>query len=136
VKPIFPPFGPVYIPTGFAVSITAPVFIRHYGLIAERYTNGAPNVISLPNSKGGVVEESWEEFAGGNPVRVDGYPGALPPEEVIQRARSCIGQVPWRFTFNCEHFVSWCHGLDPKSPQLENWLATVGLGVLLAKFWK
>jgi hypothetical protein len=139
VLPHFPPRpvdGPIYIPQAFVVSVPAPIFIRHYGLVSDVYRDGAPNVISLPNAKGGVVEESWVEFAGGNAVRVDGYLGRLRPDEVLRRARSCMGQLPWRFSFNCEHYVSWCHGLDPRSPQLENWIAVAGLGAILTKFWK
>lgn len=136
MRPILPPFGPIDVPPGLCVSVTAPVFIRHYGIVTDRIVHDAPTVISLPNAKGGVVEETWTEFAGGNPVRVDGYPGALPPDEVLARARSCLGRGPWKFTFNCEHFVRWCHGLEPRSPQLENWIATIGLASLLARFWR
>ncbi|MGH9461583.1 MAG: lecithin retinol acyltransferase family protein [Vicinamibacteria bacterium] len=139
MRPLFPPrpiLGPIEIPSAYVVSVPAPIFIRHYGLVSDVVRHGAPDVISLPNAKGGVVEESWEEFAGGNPVRVDGYLGSYPPSVVLDRARSCIGQLPWRFSFNCEHFVSWCHGLEPRSPQLENWIAVAGLGALMAKFWK
>jgi lecithin:retinol acyltransferase len=139
VKPFYPPrpiAGPIEIPPAFVVSVPAPIFIRHFGIVSEIFHRDAPNVISLPNAKGGVVEETWEEFAGGNPVRIDGYLGDLEPQVVIDRARSCIGRVPWTFSFNCEHFVSWCHGLDPRSPQLENWVAVAGLGALMAKFWK
>jgi hypothetical protein len=139
VQPLAPPrpvVGPIYIPLGYVVSVPAPFFIRHFGLVSNERVDDAPTIISLPNAKGGVVEETWEDFAGGNAVRIDGYPGALPPTEVISRARSCLGRGPWRFSFNCEHFVTWCHGLDPRSPQLENWIAVAGLGVLLSKFWK
>lgn len=137
MQPILPPYGPLRGPPGVCVSVPTPFFIRHFGIVTDALgPDDAPMVISLPNAKGGVVEETWTEFASRNPVRVDGYPGSLPAAEVLTRARSCIGNLPWRFGFNCEHFVFWCHGLDPQSPQLENWIAAGGLGILLAKLWR
>ena len=50
-------------------------------------------------------------------MNVIGYLGNLSPQQVLQRARSRIGET-WNLFWNCEHFVKWAHGLRPRSPQL------------------
>ena len=140
MRPLLPTHPPIRLPPAFVVSVPAPYFIRHYGIVSERLVDDAPTVISLPNNKDGAQEETWADFAKTdlvrvNAVRVEGYLGQLPPEEVLRRARSCFG-LPWTFSFNCEHFVTWAHGLPPRSPQLESWIAAGGLGLLLSKLWR
>ncbi|PIK36364.1 hypothetical protein BSL78_26808 [Apostichopus japonicus] len=56
----------------------------------------------------GVVEE-WVEVS--PPILRVSYGGApmLPPEEVLQRARSKLGENRYNIlTYNCKHFASWC----------------------------
>ncbi len=92
---------------------------RHLGIVTDTNWISGPRIISCSLRQGGVTEESVEEFSNGAPVTVVAYPGNLHPDEVIARARSRLG-TPWNlFTFNCEHFVNWAHGLKPESPQLQ-----------------
>jgi Lecithin retinol acyltransferase len=92
--------------------------VRHPGIVTGRDWLGRVCVISNSQRRGGVFEETLQEFAGGDAVVLLGRPDVLAPQEVIGRARSRAGQ-PWNlFTWNCEHFVNWAHGLPVKSPQL------------------
>lgn len=93
---------------------------QHVGIVTEFGT-----VISNSKRSGCVAEESLSEFSCGRLVRSLGYPGGLPPYQVVCRARSQIGE-PWSlFSSNCEHLVNYAHGLERRSPQLEQ--ATVAL---------
>ena len=89
--------------------------VRHVGIAIS-----SQRVISCSLQQRRVVEETLEEFSGGHPVTIEGYPGTLPPFEVIARARAKLG-TPWDlFSFNCEHFVNWAHGRKADSPQLRS----------------
>ncbi|MEJ1963139.1 MAG: lecithin retinol acyltransferase family protein [Gammaproteobacteria bacterium] len=75
--------------------------------------------------RGPVEEVSLADFARGWPIRV--RPGATPAfnhREIVRRARSRVGESSYRiFTNNCEHFCEWCVRGEPRSFQLEAWLA-------------
>ena len=75
---------------------------------------------------GGVVEVSWLEFADGQEVTVEGYPGHLPWRIVLERAKSHLGRSYDPVVFNCEHFYVEAHNLPRKSPQLR--LTSIVLG--------
>ena len=75
-------------------------------------------VISTSARSGGVCEEPWDVFAQRRVVTVDGYLGSLSSGEVLRRAKSLIG-VPYHMLVrNCDHFVTYAHGLEPQSPQV------------------
>lgn len=94
----------------------------HVGIVTD-----AGTIISCSLRRGGVAEESPSEFSGGAPITPIGYPGNLPPLMVIARARMKIG-TPWKlFSFNCEHFVNWAHGVEVQSPQLRMAVAFLAL---------
>ncbi len=84
-------------------------------------------VISGSKVKGIVVEEPVDEFAGGSPVVFRGYIGGLSRPEVVEKARSMIGERWHVLANNCEHVATRAHGLEPQSPQLRG---AVALGVL------
>lgn len=72
-----------------------------------------------------VEEVSFELFAEGNPVFVVAHADApLPIDEVLQRARSRLGERQYRLlSNNCEHFCEWSlHGVA-RSFQVEMSLA-------------
>lgn len=72
--------------------------VIHYGALVY-------DIIRRP-----VEEVTLEQFAGGRPVFVVQH-DALPfePKEVIERARSRLGENKYRLLRNnCEHFVEWC----------------------------
>lgn len=103
---------------GTVVSVPAYVFFRHKGIVSERWYGGKPMVISNSARTGGVAEEAWDVFTSGQAWREEEHPGKLTSWEVLYRARSA-GHRPYNaFTWNCESFVAYCHGLPPASPQL------------------
>lgn len=55
-----------------------------------------------------------EEFAKGQPIFTVNSPIKYPPEEVMVRAMSRIGEEKYNLiTNNCEHFVRWCRNGAP-----------------------
>jgi hypothetical protein len=88
---------------------------------------------------GPVEEVGLAEFAGGHGVRVhtDAHV-RYAPTEVVDRARSRLGEDRYRLTSNnCEHFCTWCVRGEPRSEQVERLLArpraAAGLVAALAK---
>lgn len=72
--------------------------VVHYAGLADGLTSAPITVASL------------EEFCGGKAVRVQRRrQGALPREEVVQRAYDRLGEDKYNpLTNNCEHFATWC----------------------------
>ncbi len=105
--------------------------VFHVGLVGDAGPPwGPPSVISASKRTGLVLEEPWEDFSQGAPVRRLDLRGKLDPQQVLGRARSRLGQQ-WRLLFgNCEHFVRWAHGLPEESPQLQGGVAKAGLVLL------
>ena len=112
-------------------------FYHHPGIVSDQTINSMPMVISNSYRKRGVFEESWDEFSDGRKVETLGYPGDLSADEVLLRARSKIGTRWNLFTWNCEHFINWSHGLKPRSPQVRTYatylVTIVGLAILFSK---
>lgn len=115
---------------GTVVSVPAYLIFKHKGVISDRYWNGRPMVYACSAATGEVREETWETFTSGNDVTIEGYLGNLNPLHVVARARSCVSKKYDLFRWNCEHFVYFVHGLEPRSPQLA--AVVTGAGVLLA----
>jgi len=92
--------------------------IEHYGIYTTHPYWGFSTVISNSGKHGKVVEESLQEFSGNKTIKINGYPGNLPPNKVVQNARSLLNRPYNVFTSNCEHFVRKVHGEDESSPQL------------------
>lgn len=101
---------------GTIVSVPFLLFFRHVGIVSDRWHDGAPMVIANAPSQG-VREVPLTDFADGQEVRVEGYPGPLPPGAVLARARALIETPYQTLSWNCEHFVAHVHGLPPNSPQ-------------------
>lgn len=131
----------VAVPVGGVVGV--PVQTRfgrvdHKGIVTDRYgSDGEPTVLHASDLYGRVVETEAEEFVqrAVGPVRFVGYPGALPPDEVLRRARARIGARYRALTANCEHFATGVHGLPPDSPQLRGFtilglMSAAALGVI------
>jgi hypothetical protein len=68
-----------------------------------------------------VEEVTLQQFAGGRPMFVvlhDSLP--FPCEQIVQRARSRLGENSYRLlTNNCEHFVEWCFYDEQRSFQVD-----------------
>lgn len=109
----------------------------HVGLLSDRLIQGERSVLSFSAAADGLVEEPYSAFSAGRPVFSDGYLGHLPPEVVLQRARSKFGQVYSWTQFNCEHLVRYAHGVRVESPQFQRLMllagGCVGLFAMLAR---
>jgi hypothetical protein len=102
--------------------------VKHKGILSDQKgADGFPLVIHNGKIYGGIVEHSMTDFFRNaeGPMHSEGYPSKYAPGIVLERARSKIGQ-PWRPWDNCEHFVTWAHGVPQKSPELRRKAAQVG----------
>jgi len=118
------PYVPGDYRPGMIVSVpvtTSVGTIAHKGIVSDRAgPDNCPMVIHSAKLFGRrVVETTMTDFAVKHvgPVSSEGFPGTLPPHIVVARAREQIGK-PWYPWDNCEHFSSWAHGVQEKSPQL------------------
>ncbi len=103
---------------GDTVAVVYDTF-NHYAIVSDRKTDGMPNLIALSQRRGTVQEEIWQRGTQGATVRKSHIGGALPAQEVLDKARSLIGKPTYKlFTNNCEHFVRWAHGLPVESKQV------------------
>lgn len=105
--------------------------ITHVGIVSDRYADGQLMVISNSMRSGRVEEEPLHTFQGGFPLVSVTQPALVPASEVLSRARLKLGTRWDLLSWNCEHFVHWAFGQDPKSPQLRAGLIS-GLAVLIA----
>jgi hypothetical protein len=117
---------------GTIVSVPAYVFFRHKGIVSDRWSGGKPMVISTSARLGHGAEELWDVFSSGQQWSDDGYPGALQPWQVLERARALLNKAYDPFTWNCDMFVLACHGLRAVSLQLVVALAVAAAGVAVA----
>ena len=94
-------------------------------------------MVSAPSSQrlaigAAWVEEPLSQFANGKNPRIVNYPGTLPPQIVLARARSYLYSEYRLFSWNCEHFVRYAHGLKMTSPQISRAVALCAIaGVLI-----
>ena len=134
---IFPPGSVIFLPGDYrrGVIVSIPVTTRvgvvaHKGILADCLgPDKFPTVIHNAKAYGDqVVETTMTDYCrfGLGPVRSEGYPGQLPPEAVLERARSALAR-PWKLTHNCEHFVGWAHDVPATSPQLRQRLTKAAL---------
>jgi hypothetical protein len=119
------------LPAGTVIRVSHVLF-DHVGMLSDRYVCGERGVISFSSKAGGMAEEPFSVFAAGKEVMVDGYLGTLPPESVMQRARSKASQEYRVLGFNCEHFIRYAHGLQIESPQLQFWVAASATAIAVA----
>jgi len=86
---------------------------RHYGIYEGNnfVIHYAVQDGSFKKKNAVVHETSLEQFANGFPVKIFRFqPGqSLSPYEVVENARSRIGEKCYNLLFNnCEHFAVWC----------------------------
>lgn len=56
-----------------------------------------------------IIETSFSEFKQGDPVMVVTHPSGYTPYEIVERAKSRLGEECYGLiTNNCEHFATWC----------------------------
>jgi hypothetical protein len=111
-------YGPGFV---LAVPVKTNVgIVSHKGIMTDRDgADGCPTVVHASKIFEYVIESTMSDFVltSVGPVASEGFPGALPPLEVVSRARALLGRTwqPWQ---NCEHLVHWAHGLPRRSPQI------------------
>jgi hypothetical protein len=107
-------------------------FYSHVALLSDEELFGERKVVEFSAAAGGFAELPYSAFANGRRVTVDGYPGSLPPSEVMRRATLKRAQPYSLLGFNCEHFVRYAHGVLVESPQLSKWVFMGGVFAVLA----
>lgn len=117
---------------GTVISVTKLGFVRHVGLVSNHWFGGMPMVFASAPLTNGVAEVAWWQFSYGQHVRIEGYPGRLYWWEVIERANNLVGLEYNILVANCEHFVAYCHGLRPQSPQLRRILTAAAVVLRVA----
>lgn len=75
-----------------------------------------------PVSSGKVRLTTLADFGrSGEPIDVVASDLRFAPAEVVERARSRLGEQNYSLLFqNCEHFAYWCRGGKSRSEQVEN----------------
>jgi hypothetical protein len=92
----------------------------HHGIYV-----GDGNVVHYAGLAGGLHRGPVEEiplarFTRGRPVWIKAHAPSFECREVIQRARSRVGEDCYRLlTNNCEHFCEWCLRGEHRSYQVE-----------------
>ena len=70
--------------------------------------------------RGPVEDVSLQQFSHGRGIRVRHDPPRFDRREVVERARSRLGERSYRvLTNNCEHFCAWALRGESRSPQVE-----------------
>ncbi|MBI2755069.1 MAG: hypothetical protein HYX46_16365 [Betaproteobacteria bacterium] len=115
---------------GTVVWVWGFLFLRHRGIVSDRWYGGRPMVIASSWGNG-VIEEPWDEFRAGQQVYEEGYLGQLPAHEVLWRARSRIGTAYRIADSNCDHLVNYAHGLPVISEQIREAATVVMIGIAL-----
>ena len=105
--------------------VTRRAFYSHHGIYV-----GGGRVIHYAGlahglRRGPVEEVSLERFAHGHPIRLRDDGPHFDHREVVQRARSRLGECRYDILRNnCEHFCTWALQGEMRSRQVE-WLRSV-----------
>ncbi len=114
--------NPYELVPGTVIAVCYPMY-KHFAIVSDRLdkTNHLPKLISLSYRTGKVEEEPWHVVVGDKSIKKSFIHGKLPKQAVLARARTCIDKdVRYElFTFNCEHFVRYAHGLPIESIQVK-----------------
>ena len=95
--------------------------VVHYSGLADRLAAGPVQVVSKAR------------FACGRPVEVVRHRRRLPPDEVIERALSRLGEDRYNVLIrNCEHFATWAVTGEPRCAQVRRAAAAAGLVLVAA----
>ena len=112
---------------------------KHYGIYigngrAIHYSAGIG--IELDAARAKIIETSLVDFLDGSALYVEetDEPGAFPPDRVVARAKSMVGQLHGEYNIafnNCEHFTHWCKYGTKESSQVNTVLkAVVGVAAI------
>ncbi|MCA1993005.1 MAG: lecithin retinol acyltransferase family protein [Coleofasciculus sp. S288] len=105
-------------------------FYSHHGIDC-----GDGTVIHFSKKKGRVSQDTIHSFACGNRIYTKQGKHRYSPEQVVQRAKSKLGETEYNLGLNnCEHFATWCHSGQHHSKQVGNFVepaAVAGLSAAL-----
>lgn len=93
--------------------------VIHYSGLAGGFDSGPVEVTDISS------------FSSGNDVNLKTYKNSFPPEEIVTRAMSRIGEQSYNvFNNNCEHFCLWCITGSHTSNQVDNatWVSGPSIG--------
>jgi hypothetical protein len=82
---------------------------------------------------GPVEETDLETFSANKGFTAKTYKNSFPPEVIVQRAKSRLGESSYGvFNNNCEHFCLWCMVGDHASPQVDTatWVSAPSVGAI------
>lgn len=106
--------------------------IDHHGIDCG---DGTVIHFSKKKGEGRICRDSIHSFARGKSIYVKPRKHHYSPEEIVQRAKSKLGQTGYNLGLNnCEHFASWCHSGQHHSKQVGNLVepaAVAGLSTAL-----
>lgn len=104
---------------------------QHWSIVTDKFcSDGKPMLISATKRNKTVEEEPWDTVTKGAHTYVAELTHSRTVQEIIENARSQIGQWSYSLTTrNCEHFVKWATGLEITSKQVK---AGVGTGLTTA----
>jgi hypothetical protein len=116
---------------GTVVSVPAFLVYRHKGIVSDHWYGEKPMIISNSSLRGGVTEETWDQFRGNHQISVEGYPSTVPAYEVLRHARGYLGTPYDLFRWNCDDLIVQIHRLNPKHTQLAISIAVVAIGAMV-----
>lgn len=96
--------------------------VIHYSGLADGLTSGP------------IEETDLQTFSNGKGITVKTYKNAFPPDEIVRRARSRLGENSYNvFNNNCEHFCLWCVVGDHTSAQVDRtiWVTAPSVGTIV-----
>ena len=126
-------FDHMQLTPGTVIAIRHPMY-KHFAIVSDRYdsnsSNNLPNLISLSYRTHGVQEEAWETVVGKHNIEKSFIKGNYSSQQILSRARSYKAKnIKYQlFTFNCEHFVRFAHGLPIESIQVKRAINGAALG--------
>lgn len=106
--------------------------IEHHGIDCG---DGTVIHFSKKKGKGKICQDTIHSFARGSSIYVKQRKHRYSPEQVVQRAKSKLGETGYNLGLNnCEHFATWCHSGHHHSKQVGNFVepaAVAGLSATL-----
>jgi preprotein translocase subunit SecF len=97
-------------------------FYKHHGIDC-----GNGTVIHFSKEKGKVCCDSIHTFAHNNQIYVKSHKRSYSSEEVVERAKSKVGETGYNLGFNnCEHFATWCKTGQRQSQQVDGTVGNIG----------
>ncbi len=105
---------------------------RHYGFITHHGIDCGDGTVIHYKEGESIVRTTRDFFARGDEILVRVYDRCDPPDVVLKRAFSRLGERDYSVIFNnCEHFATWCKTGQSSSDQINNALSVSFAGGVL-----